>query len=38
MMKLKQIYPNILALSNVVFDHSENFSHVEIKNKMIRQL
>ncbi|MDU6447539.1 MAG: exonuclease SbcCD subunit D C-terminal domain-containing protein, partial [Staphylococcus epidermidis] len=31
MMKLKQIYPNILALSNVVFDHSENFSHVEIK-------
>jgi nuclease sbcCD subunit D len=31
MMKLKQIYPNILALSNVAFDHSENFSHVEIK-------
>lgn len=31
MMKLKQVYPNTLALTNIHFDHSEEFRNIEIK-------
>lgn len=31
MMKLKQIYPNTLALTNHTFEHIEEFNNVEIK-------